>query len=132
KLVEELKPERSLAHTPLFQVLLGVQNAPAPPITPPGLTVSPLPMEAHTARFDLSLTVLDTEPGLDGNLTWSTDLFDATTAQRLLAHLTVLLDAMAGDPALSDLRLSDLPLVAAAELAQITEWGGTPEPAPAE
>ncbi|HEY2739100.1 MAG TPA: amino acid adenylation domain-containing protein, partial [Thermoanaerobaculia bacterium] len=132
RLVEELKPERSLAHTPLFQVLLGVQNAPAPPITPPGLAVSPLPMEAHTARFDLSLTVLDTEPGLDGNLTWSTDLFDATTAQRLLAHLTVLLDAMAGDPALSDLRLSDLPLVTAAELAQITEWGGTPAPAPVD
>jgi len=132
KLVEELKPERSLAHTPLFQVLLGVQNAPAPPITPPGLAVSPLPMEAHTARFDLSLTVLDTEPGLDGNLTWSTDLFDATTAQRLLGHLAILLDGMAGDPALSDRRLSDLPLVTAAELAQITEWSGTPAPAPAD
>jgi amino acid adenylation domain-containing protein len=130
KLVEELKPERSLAHTPLFQVLLGVQNAPAPPITPPGLAVSPLPVEAHTARFDLSLTVLDTEPGLDGNLTWSTDLFDATTARRLLAHLAVLLDAMAGDP---DLRLSDLPLATAAELAQIlTEWGGTPALAPGD
>jgi len=129
KLVEELKPERSLAHTPLFQVMLGVQNAPAPPITPPGLAVSPLPMEAHTARFDLSLTVLDTEPVLDGNLTWSTDLFDATTAQRLLAHLGVLLDAMAGDPALP---LSDLPLVTAAELAQITEWSGTPAPAPSD
>ncbi len=129
KLVEELKPERSLAHTPLFQVLLGVQNAPAPPITPPGLAVSPLPMEAHTARFDLSLTVLDTEPGLDGNLTWSTDLFDATTAQRLLGHLAILLDGMAGDP---ELPLSALPLATAAELAQITEWGGTPEPAPAD
>ena len=130
KLVEELKPERSLAHTPLFQVLLGVQNAPAPPITPPGLAVTPLPMEAHTARFDLSLTVLDTEPCLDGNLTWSTDLFDATTAQRLLEHLTVLLDGMAHDPALG---LSDLPLMAPAELAQIlTEWGAAPAPAPSD
>jgi amino acid adenylation domain-containing protein len=129
KLVEELKPERSLAHTPLFQVLLGVQNAPAPPLEPPGLAVTPLPMEAHTARFDLSLTVFDTEPDLSGNLTWSTDLFDATTAQRMLEHLAVLLDAMAGEPAL---RLSELPLVTTAELAQIlAEWSGSPAPVPA-
>jgi amino acid adenylation domain-containing protein len=123
KLVEELQPERDLSHTPLFQVLLAVQNAPAPPVELPGLTVSPLRQPARTARFDLSLTVLDTEPGLAGNLTWATDLFDAATAHRMLEHLSVLLAAMAESPAL---RLSELPLLTGTELTQIlTEWSGS-------
>ena len=122
KLVEELRPERSLAHTPLFQVLLAVQNAPAPPIELSGLTVAPVRQPARTAQFDLSLTLYDTEPGLSGDLAWSTDLFDEPTIRRLLEHLTLLLGAMAASPTL---RISELPLAGEAELAQIlTEWSG--------
>jgi amino acid adenylation domain-containing protein len=106
-----------------------VQNTPAPPIELPNLIVSPLHQPARTARFDLSLTVLDTEPALSGSLTYATDLFDAATAQRLTEHLMVLLTAMAGD---ADPRLSELPLASAAELAQILgEWSATAPPVPA-
>jgi amino acid adenylation domain-containing protein len=123
RLVEELHPERNLSSTPLFQVLLTVQNAPTPPVELPGLRVSPLRQPVRTARFDLALTVLDTEPGLSGNLTVATDLFDAATARRMLDHLAVLLDGMAGSPTL---RLSELPLATGAELAQVlTRWSGT-------
>ena len=122
RLVEELQPERNLAYTPLFQVLLTVQNAPAPPIALPGLTVSPLRQPVRTSRFDLALAVLDTEPGLSGSLTCATDLFDVATARRMLDHLAILLDGMAGSPTL---RLSELPLATGAELAQVlSEWSG--------
>jgi amino acid adenylation domain-containing protein len=125
KLVAELQPERSLSHTPLFQVLLAVQNAPEPPIELPDLVVSPVRQPARTARFDLSLTVLDTEPELSVHLTYATDLFDASTAERLLEHLQVLLAAMAES---SSSRLSELPPATEAELAQIlSEWSATAE-----
>jgi amino acid adenylation domain-containing protein len=130
KLVADLQPARDLSHTPLFQVLLAVQNAPEPPIELPDLVVSPVRQPARTARFDLSLTVLDTEPELSGNLTYATDLFDAPTAERLLEHLAVLLATMAESPAL---RLSELPLATEAELAQIlSEWSATADPTPAD
>ena len=56
KLVEELQPERSLSHTPLFQVMLVLQNAPAEALALPGLRLSRLEVGDETAKFDLTLS----------------------------------------------------------------------------
>src|SRR4029079_8736569 len=79
KLVEELAPERSLAHAPLFQVMLALQNAPAAALGVAGLTFSPVSAGATTARFDLTLSLGETRDGLAGAVEYAVDLFDPAT-----------------------------------------------------
>ncbi|HXO18741.1 MAG TPA: amino acid adenylation domain-containing protein, partial [Thermoanaerobaculia bacterium] len=122
RLVAELRPQRSLAHTPLFQVLLTLQNAPGIPLELPGLTVESLalPIAPPTARYDLSLTLAEGPAGLRGMLEYRRDLCDPTTAARLLAHLEALLAGLVADPRS---RLSQLSLLTAPEAAQLlVEW----------
>ncbi len=122
RLVEELNPERSLAHTPLFQVMCVMQNAPTQALELPGLAFEPLDLPATTAKFDLTLSAVDGGEGMGGSLEYRTDLFDATTARRTLAHLATLLAGIAADP---ETPLARLPLLPAAERAQLLfEWSG--------
>ena len=110
KLVEELHPRRSLQRTPLFQVLLVVQNAPERALELPGLQLEPLALASGTgqAKFDLTLSFTEAGDELFGALEYNAALFDATTARRLLRHLHTLLAAAAEHP--SD-PISTLPLL---------------------
>ncbi|MFP3939552.1 MAG: amino acid adenylation domain-containing protein, partial [Thermoanaerobaculia bacterium] len=129
KLVEDLKPSRDLGYSALFQVMFVFQNAPAPPLEGPGLTLRPLPIEGETAHFDLTLTVTDGEP-LEAKLSFNRDLFDETTARRLLEHLRRLLAAVARDPSS---RLGELPLLGAGERQQLLrEWNREVTTTPSE
>src|SRR5262249_55270038 len=76
-LAQELSPERSLGHSPLFQVLLSLQNAPLMSLALPGVTLEPMPSDEGTAKFDLTLSLV---PGRGGALEFNRDLFDRTTA----------------------------------------------------
>ncbi len=128
KLVEELAPRRDLSHSPLFQVMLSLQNLPLPALEVPGLRLDPLPVSAGVAKFDLSLTLADAaDGGFDGSLEYDLDLFDPATAERIAGHFQTLLAGAAANPGL---RLSDLPLLTAAETAQIAAWGRGAESAP--
>ncbi|HEX5719380.1 MAG TPA: AMP-binding protein, partial [Thermoanaerobaculia bacterium] len=125
KLVEALQPARHLGRTPLFQVTLTLQNAPFAAVELPGLSLSPLPLDTGTAMFDLSLSL--TEGTGELALEYRTDLFERTTALRLLEHFRVLLDAAAEDP---ELPLQEIALLTAAEAHQLLEWSPPlPEPA---
>jgi amino acid adenylation domain-containing protein len=120
RLVEELKPERNLARPPLFQVLFVFQNTPRAPLALPGLTVRPLAVATGTAKFELHLSLEETEEGIAGTLDFNRDLFEATTIDRLVRWYATLLAAGAADPGL---RLSDLPLLSAPERHQLlSEW----------
>jgi amino acid adenylation domain-containing protein len=132
RLVEELQPERSLSHSPLFQVMLVLQNAPAEALELPGLTPLPFDAGGTAAKFDLTLSFVETGEGLAGALEYRTSLFDAATIRRMLGHLGVLLAGIAADP---DRRLSDLPLMPEPERTQVLfEWSRAesvfPETAP--
>ncbi|HKV10090.1 MAG TPA: amino acid adenylation domain-containing protein, partial [Thermoanaerobaculia bacterium] len=123
KLVQELNPARSLARTPLFQVVFSLHNAAAETFTLPGLSLRSLGDGSPTAKFDLTLGLEEGEAGLNAILEHSTDLFDGATAERLLEHLGVLLAAAIESPGS---RLSELPLLAAAEREQVVvEWNAT-------
>jgi amino acid adenylation domain-containing protein len=123
KLVEELRPERDLRHTPLFQVSFQVLNLPQSPLELPGITLHPLSFAARSAKFDLDLALTDAADRLSGVLDYNADLFDATTLERFLAHLEQLLLGAMDDPAR---RLSELPLLTAAERSQLAiEWNDT-------
>ncbi|HEX5720801.1 MAG TPA: amino acid adenylation domain-containing protein [Thermoanaerobaculia bacterium] len=120
RLVQELRPERSLAYAPLFQVMFSLHNVPMPALELPGLAFRPWETDPGTAKFDLLLE-MNEATGLQGSLEHASDLFDRTTAERLAGHLRVLLEAAAESP---DLPLSELPLLTPAERRQIAEWSG--------
>ncbi|MFY2562983.1 non-ribosomal peptide synthase/polyketide synthase, partial [Corallococcus terminator] len=127
KLVEELNPQRTLSHSPLFQVMLVLQNAPTTSMEVPGSTVetSPLRLEAFdsgapSAKFDLTLSLGE---GLEGALGYRTDLFDESTIARMVEHFSTLLEAVVTTP---ESRLSDLPMLPAEERRQVlVEWNDT-------
>ncbi|HEX2642744.1 MAG TPA: amino acid adenylation domain-containing protein, partial [Thermoanaerobaculia bacterium] len=123
KLVEELVSERSLAHTPLFQVMLVLQNAPAESLEIQDLLLRSMEMGSTTAKFDLTLDLLEEDGGLLGAVEHATDLFDVPTIGRLLGHFERLLASAAAEP---DRRIFDLPIASEAESVQILyEWNDT-------
>jgi amino acid adenylation domain-containing protein len=116
RLVEELQPQRSLSHTPLFQVLFALQNAPREVLKLPGLRLSQQAAELDTAKFDLSLTFAEGEGGTRGHLAYSTELFDEPTIRRLASHYVTLLRAAVSEP---ERRISELSLLSDDERRQI-------------
>ncbi|HST62244.1 MAG TPA: condensation domain-containing protein, partial [Longimicrobium sp.] len=129
KLVAELQPERSLSHSPLFQVSFTVQNAGGGSGSLlPGLGVSGVDAATEIAKFDLSLTLAATPQGLLGGLNYNTDLFERDTIERMLGHLARVLEQVAAD---ADVRLSRLALAGPEERAQVVgEWNRTERPYP--
>ncbi len=124
-LVEVLQPERSMSYTPLFQVLFVLQNAPQEKLELPGLTVELLDIDSGTAKFDLMLSLEESENGLEGVCEYSTDLFDEGTIRRLLKHFETLLEGAVNNP---DEHVSQLPLLPQAERRQLLdEWNATAE-----
>ena len=120
KLVEELNPDRNLSRTPLFQVMFVLQNAPRLALELPGLTVSPVQTNSGTAKFDLTLSVVEGADSLRASLEYNTDLYDAATITRMLGHFQTLLEGMVANP---EQRLSDLPILTDAEKQQLlVEW----------
>ncbi len=122
-LVEALQPERDLSHTPLFQVMFILQNAPMPKVELPGLTLSPLSTETSTAKFDLTLSMEKTVDGLVGSWEYNTDLFDAETITRMTGHFQTLLEEIVAHP---EQQIAELPLLTEVERHQLLwEWNDT-------
>ncbi|MEH2411053.1 amino acid adenylation domain-containing protein [Nostoc sp.] len=122
QLVEELQPPRDLSHTPLFQVMFVLQNAPMSALELPGLIFSPLASESSTAKFDLTLDMTETVQGLVGTLEYNTDLFESSTICRMVGHLQMLLSGIVANP---QQRLSQLSLLTQAEKTLLVEWNDT-------
>ncbi|MEU6009327.1 amino acid adenylation domain-containing protein [Streptomyces sp. NPDC047453] len=98
RLVEELRPERDLSRSPIFQVSFVYQNIPLPEFEAGGLRLELMEVESSTARFDLELQVFEQGDGLSGWFEYNTELFDADTIDRMGGHLKVLLDNLLADP----------------------------------
>ena len=97
RLVEIVNPTRSLAHHPLFQVILTFQNSSDLELDLAGLAVREHALDAASAKFDLSFALeeqLDSSgvpSGMRGSVEFATDLFDRQTAQSIAAWLERLL-----------------------------------------
>ena len=131
RLVEELQPERDLSRSPLFQVMLVLQNTPMNVIELPGLTLSPLEnIHTGTAKFDLMFSFTETGPELTGFIEYNTDLFPPETVERMAIHMQTLLESIVENPALP---LSKLNLLSPQERHQIlVEWNATDLEYPAD
>jgi amino acid adenylation domain-containing protein len=97
KLVEMVNPKRSLAHSPLFQVMFVLQNAPKRVLDLPGLTLEELEFDAGTSKFDLTLEIVE-QDGLYCTFEYSTDLFERDSIARIARQFDTLLRNIATDP----------------------------------
>ncbi|HJX27469.1 MAG TPA: amino acid adenylation domain-containing protein, partial [Thermoanaerobaculia bacterium] len=119
RLVEELRVERSLACNPLFQVMFAFNDGASLARELPGLSWAPLLGRGTVSKFDLALNLADSAGALAVVAEYATDLFDASTIERLTGHFRVLLAGVAAAP---DAPLSDLPLLSPEERAQLAAW----------
>jgi amino acid adenylation domain-containing protein/non-ribosomal peptide synthase protein (TIGR01720 family) len=123
RLVEALKLERSLSHTPLFQVMYNHQPQVADistVSTASGLALGVIEWEGRTTQFDLTLDTYEKRGKLHAALTYANDLFDASTIARMAQHWTHLLYGMVSD---SQQRICDLPLLEKTEYQRIVhDW----------
>ncbi|MEH1820700.1 MAG: amino acid adenylation domain-containing protein [Nostoc sp.] len=122
-LVEELQPERNLSHTPLFQVMFVLQNAPNSALELPGLTLTSLTVQNSNANFDLTLDITETAEKIFSNFNYNSNLFKESTIKRMAGHFQTLLKEIIANP---KLRLSELSLITEHEKRQLLlEWNNT-------
>ena len=123
KLIEELQPERDLTHSPMFRVILVVQNAPHESVGFPGLDVTSFIDHHKISRFDLALYAWETSGGIRGTIDFDTDLFDRSTIERFCERFIVLLEQISSSP---DANLSNLTLMTPADRQQVlVAWSGS-------
>jgi len=135
KLVEELQPERDLSRSPLFQVKLILQNAPREALELGGVSlmsggrnkVQPA-SQARPARFDLTVSIMDREDDLVGTVTYSRDLFEEETIERLMSHYTNVLRGIVEESAKPICWLSVLSVEEREQI--VVEWNETGRPYP--
>ncbi|HEY2739732.1 MAG TPA: AMP-binding protein, partial [Thermoanaerobaculia bacterium] len=132
RLVEELRPRRDPSYNPVFQVMFIHHSdlaAAEPALALPGLSAEPFGGTRAVSRYDLEVYALESDGGLYLALAFCTALFDADRIERLLGHLETLLQGALADPGL---RLSELPLLTAAETSQLLAAWSAPRLTPEE
>ncbi|BAY81672.1 peptide synthetase [Calothrix parasitica NIES-267] len=130
KLVEEIQPQRSLSHNPLFGVMFQVQNeayqlqnAVNPELAIPDLSLEQMWSDSGSTKFDMTWHLIERNEGLLAVVEYSTDLFNRDTIARMLGHFQVLLKGIIDNP---KQRLSELPILTETERQQLLiDWNNT-------
>ncbi|BEH28047.1 non-ribosomal peptide synthetase [Burkholderia pseudomallei] len=131
QVVERVKPPRSTAHPPLFQVMFVWQNMPAGELTIPGLTIRAVETPLQTAQFELTLSLREAGDDIVGHLNYASALFDESTVRRYVTYWCRLLEGMTAGPA--NVSVARLPLLDEAERKQVVyEWNATERDYPIE
>jgi amino acid adenylation domain-containing protein len=129
QIVQETGVRRSLSHSPVFQVMFGLQNVPPGDLEMEGVRVRSLAGEVSNSRFDLMVLVNEVEDRLEAYVEYATGLWDAPTIRRMMAHFEALLRAALAAP---DTPVGALPMLTEDERALVVEgWNATERPAPA-
>jgi amino acid adenylation domain-containing protein/non-ribosomal peptide synthase protein (TIGR01720 family) len=122
-LVDQLKIARDLSYSPLFQVMFVMQNNPISTQEVPGLRIEPLDVHTGSAKFDLTLFMLEENGVLGGVFEYNSDLFERGTIERMATCFQTLLAAAVHAP---ETPVQRLPLLEAAELQHIlVDWNAT-------
>jgi amino acid adenylation domain-containing protein/non-ribosomal peptide synthase protein (TIGR01720 family) len=119
QVVHNIQPERSLSHSPLFQVMFGFQDMPEVSESVAGLQVESLGLQQKTAKFDLTLMMYQKQEQLIATFEYSTDLFVESTIQRMAANFITLLEGILDHP---ECTISHLPLLSQQEQRQLKAW----------
>nr|WP_281282192.1 non-ribosomal peptide synthetase [Aliikangiella marina] len=134
KLVEELSPQRSLSHSPLFQVAFTLQNVPKPAAEATDIQLLPVFCEddrvdagsSQMSRFDLTLRLQESDAGFSGDFEFNTDLFEPSTISRMVTHLYKLAEQVVCNLETPVLNLDFLS--EAEKQQQLKEWNNTEYP----
>ncbi|MBP9714673.1 MAG: amino acid adenylation domain-containing protein, partial [Sterolibacterium sp.] len=130
QVVEAVNPPRSLAHTPLFQAMLALQNTPLMAVAQPlpGLSLTALPLETQAAQFDLTLNLHEQGDEIAASFLYASDLFEPPTIARWAGHFVQMLQglcsAQAGQP------LAQLTLLNAAQRHEVDQFSVSSAPSP--
>ncbi|MBD2567372.1 non-ribosomal peptide synthetase [Anabaena lutea] len=117
KLVETLQPNRDLSYNPLFQVMFVLQKQASASLW------KTEEIATETAKFDVLLSMIESEAGLTGTLEYNTDLFNADTISRMLGHFQSLLESVVSDPSQ---RIYELSILTSAERQTLlVDWNNT-------
>ncbi|QYX31220.1 non-ribosomal peptide synthetase [Sphaerospermopsis torques-reginae] len=119
-IIDKLKIKRDPSHSPIFQTLFALQNAPIGEIQLPGIAVKPIYLDNGGAKFDLSLMLEPASNGWIAALEYNTDLFTAETAQEILTHYQQLLKAVIKNP---DTQIGVLPWLNTEERKELLALG---------
>lgn len=111
-LVDRLRPQRSMSHSPLFQIMFSLDTNDAAVIPFAGLEVADVASESHHAKFDLTLSMQESANGLEACWDYNRDLFRADSVARIAASFEALLQGIVEDP---QQRIQQLPLLAGDE-----------------
>jgi amino acid adenylation domain-containing protein/non-ribosomal peptide synthase protein (TIGR01720 family) len=123
QVVDVIQPQRSLSYSPIFQVLLAVENAPLQSIELDNLCWTPMPVEHCTAKFDLTLIVKETSSHLTVQWEYNRDLFTPETIARWQESLQNLLTEIVAN---HNRRISEYSLLNQAQEQQILrDWNAT-------
>jgi len=123
KLVEELQPARNMSHTPIYQVLFMLQNAPLDSGGFADLATEGLGFDYGTAKFDLTVATIENTDGLAAEFEYNKDIFDHATIERMVEHFGLLLEGITANP---DLPIGQYELLSKAEQQKILiEWNDT-------
>jgi len=125
RLVAELAGERTRSRFPLFQVVLTVDDADSPGLDLPGIGAERLYVHSGTSKFDVFFNLVPHEGGVRGLLEYSTELFDARSAERLAERFAHLLAAAVAAP---DTPLGGLPVTTEGERKLVQDWSRGPVP----
>jgi amino acid adenylation domain-containing protein len=128
-LVHAMHAERSLEHSPLFQVMFILQNFPLEDLDLAGLKTTPLEPEVEHARFDLTVEVFPRHGELCAYFDYNSDLYEPDTIARIQQHYIALLQAVCANP---EQKIASIPLLSASERQQlIVDWNRTEVEIPA-
>jgi natural product biosynthesis luciferase-like monooxygenase protein/amino acid adenylation domain-containing protein/non-ribosomal peptide synthase protein (TIGR01720 family) len=128
KLVEELAPQRSLTHTPLFQATFSLRSRERAAPWSGSLRMEAMGEEGGAAKYDLALDLEESGDALAGTISYRRELFDAATVERMAEHFATLAAAVAADP---DRPLAAIPMLGEAERHRLVEeWNATERPFP--
>jgi amino acid adenylation domain-containing protein/non-ribosomal peptide synthase protein (TIGR01720 family) len=123
QIVEALQPERAENITPVVQVMMVLQNTPLTMPVFTGLTLTPLPLTRHTAKFDLSVLFYERQGSLVGEWEYRTSLFSSTAAKRMVRHFRSVLHAVLERP---DEPIAQLPFGDETDRRRLRQWTDVP------
>lgn len=130
KLVEILQPERTISHSPIFQVMLSVAAMDTSPLAWPGLIIEPYPITRQSTQADLTLEVAEDTHSLQLAFAFRTSLFKPATIERMAHHFHMLMESAVEEP---EKPIDLLRLLTSSDYTQIIEtWNATQVALPAQ